>query len=343
MTMDARRISREVLRERRHQAVRLHEAGHGVVEIAALVGAHRNTVTLWLASYQRQGEQGLEIQRIGRPTGSGRRLTSAQENTIRGMVVGKHPEQMKLPFALWTRDAVRQLVKERLDIDLPVRTMGLYLKRWNMTPQKPLARAYERNPKAIQKWLEDEYPLIQAMANKEDAEIHWGDQTGIRSEDQVGRGYAPRGQTPVCRTKGTPEKVNMMSTVTNRGTLRFMFYEGSMNASRLIDFLGRLVRGRTRKIYLILDNLRVHHSKKVKAWAAAHAHQIKLFYLPSYCPDLNPDEHLNNDLKSRLRNLPQSRQKGQLKTQAQSVMRKLQKSPEHVQSYFQHHAVHYAR
>lgn len=135
----------------------------------------------------------------------------------------------------------------------------------------------------------------------------------------------------------------MMSTVTNRGTLRFMFYQGAMTASRLIDFLRRLIRSARRKVFLILDNLKVHHARKVADWVAERSDPIAIFHLPGYSPDLNPDEYLNGDLKARLRNCSQSREKGQLKAQAVSIMRELQKKPEHIRSYFEHEAVEHAR
>ena len=142
-------------------------------------------------------------------------LTAAQAQRIRRIVVDRCPDQLKLPFALWTREAVQRLIRKECGIAMPIRTVGEYLKRWNFTPQKPLKQAYERDPEAVRQWVEEEYPAIETRAKQEGCEIHWGDPTGLRSDDQVGRGYAPMGRTPVRTCKGSPEKVNLISTVTN--------------------------------------------------------------------------------------------------------------------------------
>ena len=183
--------------------------------------------------------------------------------------------------------------------------MQLYLQRWGMTPQKPLARARERQPAAIAAWLEKHYPAIARRAKAEGAAIYWGDETGITNQDQIGRSYAPRGQTPVVRRTAKRITQSMISAVSNRGLMRFMLYEGALNADRFIAFLRRLSKDAGQKVFLIVDNLKVHHAAKVTTWVAAHAHEIELFYLPAYAPDHNPDEYLNNDLKQKLRQQPQ--------------------------------------
>ena len=324
MSKDARKLSGDGLLERRRQAVRLFEQGWQIQRIAATVGAHRNTVGEWIQAWRDKGETALTPKPGGRPRGSGMTLTAAQASKIRRIITDRCPDQLKLPFALWTREAVQQLIRSKLRISMPIRTVGEYLKRWGFTPQKPLKQAYERCPKAVQRWVEEQYPAIEKQAKDEGGEIHWGDQTGLRSDDQVGRGYAPKGKTPVRRSKGTPEKLNMISTVTNRGKVRFMFYRGSMNARRLIVFMRRLIKDANRKVFLVLDNLRVHHAKKVKDWLADRTDEIEVFYLPSYSPDLNPDEYLNCDLKAGVSAKPDSRQKLGMRRTAMSHMRMLQ-------------------
>ncbi len=195
-----------------------------------------------------------------------------------------------MPYALWTRAAVARLIRERLDIVLPVRTVGLYLQRWGFTSQRPMKKAYEQSPAAVKKWLQEEYPLIAANAKAEGAEIHWGDETGLRSDDVRGRSYAPQGQTPVVGVNNNRHGLWVISTVTNKGTMRWKIFDGALNADILIDFMKRLVRDAARKVYLILDNLRVHHSKPVNQWLSEHEHEIKVFYLPSYSLQLNPND-----------------------------------------------------
>lgn len=225
-----------------------------------------------------------------------------------------------MPFALWNRAAVGQLVQAQCDVKLPVRTVGHYLKRWGFTPQKPIKKAYEQRPEAVRQWLDDEYPAIAARAKQEGAEIHWGDETGLRSDDVRGRGYAPKGQTPVVRVTNKREGLSLISTVTNQGKVRWKVFEGALNATLLTDFFKRLIKDAGRKVFVILDNLKVHHARVVKQWLALHTEQIEVFYLPSYSPELNPDECLNADLKAAVT------------TQA----------PARVRKYFQHKPVRYA-
>lgn len=340
---NARSISPKALQERRMQAVMLYEQGMKRIEIAKIVGAHRNTVGQWIAAWQANGTNALKVARRGRPKGSGRHLTSEREKAIRRKIVDRHPEQLKLNFALWTRDAVRLLIKQDYGLDMPIRTVGEYLRRWGFTPQKPVRRAYERCEKSVRRWLDETYPGIAETARRERAEIHWGDETGLRSDDVNGRGYSPKGRTPVRRAKGTAEKINMISTVTNQGKVRFMFYRGTMNVSVFLDFLRRLIRdARGRKIFLILDNLRVHHAKKLKRWVAERRDLIALFYLPSYSPDLNPDEYLNNDLKNGVSRRADHREKGRLAQSALSQMRSIQRQPARVRKYFEAKPIRYA-
>lgn len=343
-TKNSRSVSPHILQERREQAIRLHRQGRTRIEIAEIVGAHRNTVGQWIRDWKAGGAKALKVARRGRRQGSGRRLSPEQEKALQRMIVDRHPEQLKLDFALWTRDAVRLLIEQEYGLALPIRTVGEYLKRWGFTPQKPVRRSYERSEPSVRRWIDEEYPAIAEKARQEGAEIHWGDETGLRSDDLNGRGYSPKGKTPVRRAKGTPEKVNMISTVTNQGKVRFMFYHGGLNASVFLDFLERLVRdAKGRKIYVILDNLRVHHAKMVREWVSRRSDLIALFYLPSYSPDLNPDEYLNNDLKNGIAKRSDGRMKGRLRKNAISQMRRIQKQPSRVRNYFDAEPIRYAR
>lgn len=339
---NARKLGPAELHERRKQAIAMHRKGMNNIQIAPLVGAHRNTVGQWIRDWKAGGAQALKPDRPGRPTGSGRRLSADQEAQVRRCITDRFPDQLKLPFALWTRDAVRQLVAQLFGVALPIRTVGWYLQRWGFTPQKPVRRAYERSEPAVQQWLTQTYPAIQQKARKQRAEIHWGDETGLRSDDVNGRGYAPKGQTPVRRAKGTPERTNMISTVTNQGKVRFMFYRERLNARMLIRFFRRLIRSVDRKVFLILDNLRVHHARVVKQWVEAHGDEIELFYLPSYSPELNPDEFLNCDLKAEVSKCPDSRRKGELERSSLRAMRRIQKRPQRVRKYFKAKTIAYA-
>ena len=230
----------------------------------------------------------------------------------------------------------------RYGIRLKVRNVGKYLKRRGYTPQKSLKKAYEQSPVAVDKWLDEQYPEIAKRAKQEGAEIHWGDETGLRSDDVRGRGYAPKGQTPVLRVNARREGLSVISTVTNKGQMRWKIFSGALNAKILIGFLERLTRQQRMKIFVILDNLRVHHSKLVKHWLAENADKIEVFYLPSYSPELNPDELLNADLKQRVTTAAPARTGKALTRTAVRSLRSIEKQPQRVQSYFQQKDVSYA-
>lgn len=339
---DARTIDAATLYERRKQAILLYQSGMSYVEIAPKAGVHRNTVGQWITTWKKGGQAALKVKLGGRPKGSGRKLYPHEEREIRKCLIDHCPEQLKLSFSLWTRQAVQLLIQQRFGIEMTLVSVGRYLKAWGFTPQKPVRRAYERNDERVRVWLEEEYPTIAQRARHEGAEIHWGDETGLRSDDVNGRGYAPKGKTPIQQVKGTAEKINMISTVTNKGQLRFMFYRETMTAQLFISFLKRLVRGSRKKIFLIVDNLRVHHSKIVQEWLKENSAFIEVFYLPSYSPDLNPDELLNGTLKRNLGKKPESRQKGELEHNAKAIMRSIQKKPRIVQNLFLKESVCYA-
>jgi transposase len=233
-------------------------------------------------------------------------------------------------------------IKQEFGIELPLRTITDYLKRWGFTPQKPAKRAYEQNQKAVQQWLDDTYPGISARAKHEKAEIHWGDETGIQADAYNAKGFSPKGKTPIVRLNAKKSSINMISSITNQGQVRFMLYQETMTSQVFIKFLSRLAKDAKRKVFLILDNHRVHHSKLVKAWLEQHKDQIELFFLPSYSPELNPDEYLNGNLKQKIRSGMPARSQKELMKKTRSFMKTLQRRPHHVRGFFKHPMVAYA-
>ena len=282
----------------RKRAIRMIKQGVKKKDVATQLGVNKNTVTNWWQSYQKKGSKSYHYDKPGLKSGDKKLLTDQQELAIQEMIIDKMPDQLKLDFALWTRKAVKELVERELGIIVALTTIGDYLRKWGYTPQKPKKRAYEQCPKKVQKWLDEEYPKIKAQAKEEGAEIHWADETGIKNQCHHGRSYAPRGRTPVKRGMSKRFSVNMISSVTNQGRVQFMIYSDTMNSDKFIEFLGQLIKSSKKKLYVILDNLRVHHSKPVKQWAEENKKDIALFFLPSYSPELNPDEYLNCDLRN---------------------------------------------
>ncbi len=341
--IDLRTLSAEARKEIRQAAVRMYKKGHRKSDIAESLGLRKTTVGQWINAYEKQGAAALKETDRGRPTGTGRTLTPEQEARIRRDIVAHTPDQLKMGFALWNGHAVRSLIRRYFGVDMPVRTVRSYLKRWGFTPQRPLKRAYEQKPELVQKWMTEEYPAIAERAKTEGAEIQWGDETAVSSVEHYPRGYAPKGETPVLvLSQAKRERVNLISSISNQGKVRFMLYQDSFTADVMIKFLERLIRDSDKKVFLILDNLRVHHSKKVKAWLVGKEDQIELFFLPSYSPELNPDEYLNCDLKASLSRGEPVRGKGQMKKKVLSQLRSLQKQPERVQSYFEAEKIRYA-
>src|SRR3954471_24337976 len=227
---DGRRESNDVLAALRSRAVHARELGYAVSDIAAILGVREETVSRWCSRYHRGGRGALPGGRTGRPLGSGRRLTADQERAIQRAVETETPQKLGIASALWTRQAVRELIEQHVGIRLPIRTVGAYLRRWGLTPQKPVRKAYKQDPEAVAEWLETTYPEIRRRAEQEGGEIHWGDETGVRSTCQHSRGYARPGQTPELTVPGGRFSVNMISTITNQGKVRWMVYTGKMNS-----------------------------------------------------------------------------------------------------------------
>lgn len=339
---DARFLPPEAQEELRRRAVAAVMSGETVTAVARVLGVARQSVHLWLRQEHEGGEEALRRRRRGPPPGSGALLEPWQQAIIVNMIKDRCPDQLKLPFCLWTREAVADLIKQRFGINIAVRTVGDYLCQWGFTPQKPKNRAFEADDAAVRRWREREYPRIVKRAKREGAEIHWGDETGIRSDHHAGRSYAPRGKTPVVRNPGRRFGANVISSITNRGTLRFMVFGRRFTADVFIRFLERLVRKAPRKIFLILDRHPVHESRRVEQWREDNADRIEFFFLPPYSPQANPDEYLNNDLKTNAVGRRRFRDIGEMVGHVRSYLYATQKRPDIVRSYFRHPEVHYA-
>ena len=338
---DARSLNSESQEALRRQVVAALEGGMKQSEAARVYHVSRTAVWTWEKAYRAGGGKALKARAKGRPPKL--RLKPWQCAQVAKSLTERCPDQLKLPFYLWTREAVGQLIERRYGIRLSVWTVGRYLKRWGFTPQKPIRRALERDPVAVQRWLEEEYPAIRRAAKRAGAEIHWGDETGCRSDHQTGRSYGLKGKTPVIPGTGQRFGCNLISTVTNRGTLRFMVFAGKFNAGVLVQFLGRLLKSSRVQVFLILDGHPTHKARKVVRWVEERSDRLRLFYLPAYSPDLNPDEFLNNDVKSNAVGRKRASSRSELVANVRGYLRSTQQRPEIVQNYFHAKSVQYAQ
>src|SRR4051812_38418621 len=319
---DFRGIGRPAQEELRRRALFLVEReGMTQAEAARAVGVHRRTVNVWQRRYRERGEDGLlDGRRVSPRRGRGR-LTGDEARQVRGWIAEGTPDRLELPFGLWTSRAVRELIERRLAKRLGLSTVPLYLRRWGLTPQKPLVRAKQRQPAAIAAWLELDYPAIARRARAAKAVIYWGDETGLSNQDQTGRSWAPKGRTPVVARTAKRVTRSMIAAVSNRGLMRFMLYDGALNADLFLDFLRRLVADAGPKGGLIVDYLQVHKAGKVRSWVESHAHEIELVSLPSYAPDNNPAEYLNDDVKQAPRRTPNPDGEDEVVGNTRSVLR----------------------
>ena len=340
-TTDVRKLSPKAQETIRVKAVQAVMNGMKQVDAARVFGVTRQSVGVWVKAYRAGGMKMLEARKEGRPPGNGK-LKGWQAACIVKLITESDPRQLKLPFWLWTQKAVAQLIKRRFGVMLSRWQVGRYLKTWGMTPQKPVRRAYEQDPVKVEKWLKEEYPAIRARTKRENADIYWGDEMGMRSDHQAGTTYAPRGKTPKITATGRRFKCNMISALTNRGKLRFLLFKKDFKVAVLLRFLRGLVKDTKRKVFFILDGHPVHRSAAVKKWVQANRKRIELFFLPGYSPELNPDELVNQDVKT---NAVGRRPPHTLPQMVRNVRRYLKKraaDPEQVRRYFRHRDVRYA-
>jgi len=337
---DGRRLSPQAQHELRRRVVHaILEQGMAQTQASRLFGVGRTSIYYWLKAHREGGDAALTAHKRGPKRQS--RLAGHQAATVVRLISERCPDQLRLPFALWTRDAVRQLIKKRFGVSVSVWTV-VRLKRWGFTPQKPLRRAYEQNPEAVKRWLEKDYPAIRRQARQERAQIHWGDEMGMRSDHQAGRSYGLKGHTPVVPGTGQRFGCNMISAITNRGRLAFMVFTERFTAPVMIHFLRRLIKQNPQKVFLIVDGHPVHRSRQVKRWLEAHKKSISMFHLPGHSPPLNPDECLNQDVKTNAVGRQRPTDRPEMMQQVRSYLRSAQRRPQLVRNYFQQKDVRYA-
>lgn len=337
----ARSLSHAAQEALRLRVVSAVNDGMKQTEAVRVFRVSRAAIGKWMKHYRAGGMKSLAAKKKGRPKGPSR-LKGWQAAQIVRTITDKTPDQVKLPFVLWTREAVAQLIEQCFGIKLSVWTVGRMLKRWGLTPQKPTRRAWEQDSEQVKHWLKVEYPAVRAQAKREKAQIHWGDEMGLRSDHQAGTSWGRKGQTPVVPGTGQRWRCNMISSITGRGQLRFMVFKQRFTSDVFIEFMQRLIQSAGQKVYLIVDGHPVHKSRKVARWLEQHAKQIRMILLPAYSPELNPDEFLNHDVKQNAVGRRRAKSREDMIANVRGYLRSTQQQPEIVKRYFHAPPVQYA-
>ena len=337
---DARKLDHATLEAMRERAVQRVQEGESPEVVARVFGVGRTAIYRWLADYRRGGWGALKAKPLfGRPP----KLDGKRLQWVYNSVIHKNPLQLKFEFALWTREMVAKLIKEKFGIKLSANSVGRLLAQLGVTCQKPLRHAIERDEALVQQWLDKEYPKIKAMAQRQGADVYFGDAAHIRSDHHAGRTWGRRGETPIVETTGTRHGMSLISAITARGHMRFMIVDkGGVNADIFIEFLKRLISGAERMIFLIVDRGPAHRAKKTKAFVETLRDKLRLFFLPPYSPDRNPDELVWKHLKADTVGRMAVTDKDDFKRKVRSSMRRLQNDPGKIRSFYQKPSLKYA-
>ena len=295
MMIDGRTLAHDTLATIRLMAVRRVRAGEAPSEVIKSYGFCRTTIYRWLLQARRGGEPAL---RARKATGRPPRLTDRQKAAVARWITGKDPRQYGFAFGLWTRAIVAALIRARFGVPMSRTAVGRLLAELGITPQKPLRRAYERDPAAVARWMNEAYPALRTRARRRGADIFFLDEVGIRSDSALGRTWGRKGQTPVVATSGQRQAVNAISALTARGAFWYDVYTGRLNATHFVALLTKFLRRRRRPVMLILDRHPAHIAKLVAAFVQGKRGRLELHFLPGYAPDLNPDEFVWQHLKT---------------------------------------------
>ena len=332
-TEDGRKIDRKALEAIRIRAVQRVEAGESPEVIIKALGFTRTVIYQWLAKYR---EGGFDALCSRKAPGKQPKLTGQNLQKLYRIIVGVDPRQLKFEFALWTRGMVRELIRRKFNISLSEVSVGRLLRKLGLSPQRPQRKSYQQDEYLVFKWMAEDFKKIKELAKKENAEIFFGDESTVRSDYHSGTTWAPRGKTPVVKTTGARHKVNLISAISPRGAMKFMATEKSVNSPVFIEFLKRLIVNTTRPVFLILDNCSVHRSSEVRQYVEGTNGKLKIFFLPPYAPELNPDEHVWNYLKNHKIGRQTTTGAWDLYKRVIKVLRSLKRSPEKIKSFFRH-------
>lgn len=330
---DARKIPDEVMSYIRKLAVRaIEEKDFSPESIAEILGINRTAIYAWLRRFKQGGYSELDTKKA---PGGPCEITEEIEQWLKEVVLHYSPEYFGYDRALWTRDILAEIINEEFGLDVAGSAVGKHLKKIGLSYQKPWFRSKEQDAKKVALFLTDTYPRIQRLANRISADIGFEDEAGVGLQTHTGKTWGEVGQTPEVSVTGKRGGYNLLSMVTSKGQLRFSVKEGKINSERYIEFLKALIRGRNRPLILIVDRASFHLSKKVRDFVRAHRTKLRIYFLPPYSPELNPDEQVWNDIKDKNLGKKAIKDKTELKRKAYSALRKLQGQVDKVKSFFE--------
>ena len=295
MKNDARKLSTEEQHLIRKIAVQRVFDGETAASVTRSLGLGARTIYAWLKIAR---EKGIKALAPKERSGRNRKLSPVEEQEVKRWIIGNDPRQFGFDFGLWTRQIVSDLIKDRFDIELSITSTGELLHRLGLTPQKPLRRAYERDEKAVKKWVDEVYPKVKKYAKKQGAEIFWLDEASVRSDDPLQRTWGEKGKTPVVKTSGQRQSINAISALSNTGGFWYHVYQGKFTAEKCIECFKHFLKNRKRPVILIVDGHPVHKSKKVMEYIESLDGFLEIVFLPPYAPDLNPDELVWNHMRN---------------------------------------------
>ena len=340
MKRDGRTLDHQTLEAIRLMAVERVREGEAASEVIAAYGFNRTTIYKWIQAALQPGV-GIKALRSTPATGRPRSLTPAQEKQVFRWINGRDPRQYGLDFGLWTRRVVAELIEKKFGVRLGVTAVGELLAKLGLTPQKPLQRAYQRDPQAIERWQRQTYPAIARRAKAHGAEVFFWDESGFRADTVHGKTWGVRGQTPVVERPGQRQSVSAASAVTAQGAFWFCVYEGALNGERFIELLKKMMHRRRKSVHLILDSLPAHKRSIVGDYVASTAGRLTLHFLPGYAPDLNPDELVWSHVK-RTGTARRPLRKGEkLREKIEEQLATIQKLPSLIRSFFKAPSVAY--
>jgi transposase len=341
MKRDGRSLQHNTLAELRRMAVRrVIEDGAKPSDIAEEYGFCRNYLYRWLKKFREEGLDAL-VERIA--LGPTPKLDEKQRERVKRWILGKDPRQYGFDFGLWSRRIVQDLIQEKLKVTLGITAVGRLLASLDITPQKPLRRAYERDPAAVQYWLEERYPQLRQRAQKAGASIFFLDEAGFQSDPPLGRTYGLKGHTPEVVTSGQRQSLNVISAVTARGEFWAATYTGKLNAEGFVAFLGDFMKGRDEKVFLVVDGHPAHKANLVNDYIGSLEGRLELHPLPAYSPDLNPDEFVWSHMKNNGISKKPLKKNESLKSRIEADLRALQGNWELIKSFFCAPSVVYAK